>query len=73
LKDDKEVTTSQKLNNSNEASSTDLLPDTNLTDTYYVKDIVYNYNPLNESTSFTTEILLSRRNWVPAQKMENKA
>jgi hypothetical protein len=73
LKDDKEVTTSQKLNNSNEARSTDLLPDTNLTDTYYVKDIVYNYNPLNESTSFTTELLLSRRNWVPAQKMENKA
>jgi hypothetical protein len=71
--DDKNPTNSQKSADSTKSKSTDLVIDTNLTDTYYVKDIVYRYNPLNESTSFTTEILLSRRNWVPAQKMENKA
>lgn len=72
LNDDKTQTNSQKPEIADKARSTDLVIDTNLTDTYYVKDIVYRYNPLNESTSFTTEILLSRRNWIPAQKMENK-
>jgi hypothetical protein len=34
-----------------------------LTDLYYVKDIVYKYNVFNKPDPFTTEIVLTKRNW----------
>lgn len=70
--DDKNPTDSQKMQDPSKSSMTDLVLDTNLSDTYYVKEIVYKYSPTHPGTAFTTEMILGRRNWIPAQIMENK-
>lgn len=42
--------------------------DTNLSDFYYVKDIVVRYRKDNlNKPDFTTEMVLSKRNWLPAK------
>lgn len=71
ISDDKTETNSQEIEKSYQSSPTDLLVDPNLTDTYYVKEIVYSYNPTNQGSAFTTELILSKRNWLPNQTMEN--
>jgi outer membrane lipoprotein-sorting protein len=71
MSDDKSQTNSQEIENGAQSSATDLLIDPNLTDTYYVKELVYTYNPSQSGSAFTTEIILSKRNWLPNQLMEN--
>lgn len=69
--DQTDLPTRQKSDNPGSSNLTDLVLDSNLTDTYYVKEITYTYTPGSEKTGFTTELILSKRNWLPNPKMEN--
>lgn len=69
-KDVKGDTSGQELN-ADDSRMTDLILDDMLSDTYYVKEVVYSYNPTHPGTAFTTNMILSKRNWVPGPKMEN--
>lgn len=71
LQDDKNLPSRQKSENPESSRITDLIIDPNLTDTYYVKEIKYSYSPnrTNERSAFSTELILSKRNWIPNPKM----
>jgi hypothetical protein len=71
LEDDMAVDDSQKIEGTNSAKMTDLILDKYLSDTYYVKEIIYRYDVQRPEKSFSTELILCRRNWVPEPKMEN--
>lgn len=71
MADDKTLTNSQRSPIPGESNPTDLMYDPNLSGSYYVKEIVYRYNPLLPSSSFETELILSKREWAPTQRMQN--
>jgi len=64
---------SQKSDNPMESRASAEILDTYLSDTYYVKSIEYHYNILDPEYKFKTTMILSRKNWVPEPKVENKA
>lgn len=68
--DDKNLNDSQGVERPADSSSADLLYDPNLSGSYYVKEIVYQYNPMLTESSFQTEIILSKREWAPSQIMQ---
>lgn len=70
LADDKSLLNGQETNSSVNSNTTDLILDDKLSDTYYVKEIVYKYNPLHPGTAFTTDMILCRRNWVSVPNMK---
>jgi len=63
---------SQKSDNPMESSASAEILDTYLSDTYYVKSIDYHYNTQDPAYKFTTTMILSRKNWLPEPKVENK-
>jgi hypothetical protein len=54
----------------NVASNPEYL-DRYLSDSYYVKEVSYAYNSSTPETPFTTQLVLSRRNWYPEPLLEN--
>ena len=69
--DELDIHDAQANENIEKPNATDLILDKYLSDTYYVKSIIYKYNPILSETAFTTEIILCKKNWKPTPKMEN--
>ena len=72
VRDDAAETNNQKSDTQGESTASAEILDTYLSDTYYVKSISYQYNRLDPENRFTTNLILSRKNWLPEPKSENK-
>ena len=71
MADDKNLTKSQGVADPANSNPSDLLYDPNLSGSYYVKEIMYRYNPTLKDSAFETELILSKREWAPSQIMQN--
>lgn len=55
--------TLEGVNQNPDSEKMDHQMDLILSDIYYIKDIIYKYDSMNEGTPFYTEFILSKRNW----------